>query len=195
MSPTLRRGGVASGVSTGVALMAVILTGFALWAMREILTPFVLAVFLLLMIDGLTRWTEARLPRAPRWAAFTVAVVFIVAVFGLAISLTAANGAQFAAQSHVYHDRLDALLKQGAQMAGVETPPTLDDLFDEINPATYVGRAATSLRRTGEAAVFVLIYLGFLLASRQGFTAKTAALFPDVVARGEATRLFRRWWD
>ncbi len=180
------------GLRTVLAVVAVILSGFALWAMRGILTPFALAVFLLLMIDGLARWTEARLPRVPRWAALSAAVVFIVAVFGVAITLTAVNGAQFAAQSGGYHDRLDVLLKQGAQLLGMQTPPTLDDLFDDVNPATYVGRVATSLRRVGEAAVFVLIYLGFLLASRQGFKAKSAALFPDELQRWEAERVFGR---
>ena len=180
------------GLRTVLAVVAVILSGFALWAMRSILTPFALAIFLLLMIDGLARWIEAHLPRAPHWAALTAAVVLIVAVFAVAIALVAVNGAQFAAQSRGYHDRLDTLLKQGAQLAGMDTPPTLDDLFDEVNPATYVGHVATSLRRVGEAAVFVLIYLGFLLASRQGFKAKSAALFPDEVKRGEAERVFSR---
>lgn len=180
------------GLRTVLAVMAVILSGFALWAMRGILTPFALAVFLLLMIDGLARWMEARFPRAPRWAALAAAVVFIVAVFAVAITLTAVNGAQFAAQSREYHDRLDVLLKQGAQFAGVETPPTLDDLFDDVNPATYVGQVAASLRRVGEAAIFVLIYLGFLLASRRGFKAKSAALIPDGQQRREAERVFGR---
>ena len=180
------------GLRTGVTVVAVIASGFALWAMREILTPLVLAIFLLLMIDGLTRWIEARLPRLPRWAALTAAVVFIVAVFGSAIALIVVNGAQFAGQSGSYHDRLDALLKQGAQMVGLQTPPTLDDLFDEINPATYVGKVASALRKGGEAAVFVLIYLGFLLASRQGFAAKRQVVFADGGSLREAERVFER---
>ena len=180
------------GLRSGIAVIAVILAGFALWAMREILTPLVLAIFLLLMIDGMTRWIEARLPRLPRWAALTAAVVSIVAVFALAIALVAVNGGQFAGQSRSYHDRLDALLKQGAQAIGVQTPPTLDDLFDEINPATYVGKIAGGLRKGGEVAVFTLIYLGFLLASRRGFTAKRSALFAGEGSAREAARVFER---
>ena len=182
----------ARGLRTGVAITAVILSGFALWALREILTPLVLAIFLLLMIDGLTRWIEARRPALPRWAALTAAVVSIVAVFALAIALVAINGSQFAAQSRSYHDRLDALLRQATQGIGMEAPPTLDDLFDDINPATYVGRVAGGLRKGGEVAVFTLVYLGFLLASRQGFAAKRQALFADSRAAVEAQRVFDR---
>ncbi len=180
------------GLRTGVAVCAVVLAAFSLWALREILTPLALATFLLLMIDGMTRWIEARLPATPRWAALTAAVVSIVAVFALAIVLVAVNGQQFAAQSHAYHDRLDMLLKQAAQAVGIDTPPTLDDLFDEVNPVNLVGRVAGGLRKGGEVAVFTLIYLGFLLASRPGFTAKRRALFLDGGAAHEFERVFER---
>ncbi|MBE7217194.1 MAG: AI-2E family transporter [Caulobacteraceae bacterium] len=180
------------GLRTGVAVCAVVLCAFSLWALREILTPLALAIFLLLMIDGMTRWIEARGPSLPRWASLTTAVVSIVAVFALAIALMVVNGQQFAAQSHAYHDRLDVLLKQGAQAVGIQTPPTLDDLFDEVNPANYVGRIAGGLRKGGEVAVFTLIYLGFLLASRQGFTAKRHELFADDGAAREFERVFDR---
>ena len=180
------------GLRSGVAVCAVVMSAFALWALREILTPLALAIFLLLMIDGMTRWIEARLPSIPRGAALAAAVISIVAIFALAILLVAVNGQQFAAQGPAYHDRLDVLLRQGAHTVGMQTPPTLDDLFDEVNPATFVGKVAGGLRKFGEVAVFTLIYLGFLLASRQGFTAKRRELFMDGGAAREFERVFNR---
>ena len=47
--------GPRTGLEAAVMIMAALMTGFTLWAIREFLTPFVLAIFLLLMIDGLAR--------------------------------------------------------------------------------------------------------------------------------------------
>ena len=50
--------------ATGV-ILAVSVLGVLLWALRDIVTPLVLAVFLLLMIDGLARALSTRVPRFP----------------------------------------------------------------------------------------------------------------------------------
>ncbi|MDB5438913.1 MAG: family transporter, partial [Caulobacteraceae bacterium] len=55
-----------------------ILVATALWALRRILEPFVLAVFLLIMVDGMARALQARVPAFPKWAALSCAMVAIV---------------------------------------------------------------------------------------------------------------------
>src|SRR5882757_2551858 len=72
-------------------ITATILTGFALWALRGILEPFVLAVFLLISIDGVARLLRARLPRRMGWLALPVAIAAIVAVLVITIWVTADN--------------------------------------------------------------------------------------------------------
>ena len=173
-------------------IMTVILAGFACWALRHILEPFVLAVFLLLMVDGLARALRDHVPRFPPKAALPVAIVLIVGLFALAIWMTVDTAADFAGQGRVYEQRLNAVLEQGSQKLGLTVTPTADELFHRLNPAHYVGAAAHALRGVGESAVFVLIYLGFLIASRQGFIKKEAELFPEAGERREAVRVFDR---
>jgi AI-2 transport protein TqsA len=43
-------------------VVAVILTGFTLFVLRRILEPFMLALFLLIMIDGMARAIQRRNP-------------------------------------------------------------------------------------------------------------------------------------
>ena len=82
---TERKGNRLSVLTACVATCTVILVGFTLWALRHILTPVALAIFLLLLIDGLARVISRRVRHLPRVAAMTIAVAFIVVVFGAAI--------------------------------------------------------------------------------------------------------------
>ena len=71
-----------------------------------------------------------------------------------------------------------------ASRTGIEAPPTLSDIMDQVNPSNFIGAVAREFRRVGEGSILVLVYLGFLIASRQGFSAKAEALFPNLQERG-----------
>ena len=176
----------------GVTVIAVIVTGAALFFLRHILAPLALAIFLLLMIDGLARALTRRVKGFPEKLATPTAIVAVVGVFVLAIWLVADNGADFAGQSGAYTQKLNAMLQTGSARLGIQTPPTLNSLFAELNPGRIFGAIAKELGPVVEAAIFVLIYLGFLLASRSGFAAKGQEMFKDPGRRREATRVFRR---
>src|SRR5437879_9266020 len=173
-------------------ITATILTGFTLWALRRILEPFVLAVFLLFMIDGLAGALRNRAPGCPRVAALPAAIAAILAIFGLTIWLTLDNASGLAVDSAAYAARIDALLSLAAQHFGLTVTPTAASLIRELNPARFVGELATALSHFTEGMVFTLIYLGFLLASRRGFAAKAQALFQTQDERREAARIFDR---
>jgi len=173
-------------------ITATILTGAALWALRRILEPFVLAVFLLITIDGLARAIRRYGKVLPDRAALPIAIAVILAVFGLAVWLTVDNAADFKSQSALYAGRINLLLETGARRLGLAVTPTLASLIGELNPARYMGWLASALSRFAEGAVFVLIYLGFLIASRSGFMAKVPEMFPGRGERAEAVLIFDR---
>ena len=183
----------AASLKVGVIVMATIATFFAMWALRHILEPFVLAVFLLLMVDGLARLLKNRIPGVSGAVALPAAIVLIVAVFAFSIWMIANTASDFLSQSGDYTNKLNALLERGSQSFGMSVTPTVDQLIHRLNPASYVGRIAQVLKGVGEGSVFVLIYFGFLIASRQGFAQKSEALFGDDPGeRNEANRVFDR---
>jgi predicted PurR-regulated permease PerM len=159
-----------------VAIIAVILAAFALWALRQIIIPVILAVFLLLMIGGLEGVLARRAP-LPKAAVLPTAIILVVALFGLSIWLIADNGAHIMRQSTLYAARLDQLLKLGADQLGLHAAPTIDQLFHQLNPSKYAATVAAAVGDLAEKLVLVVIYLGFLLASRAGFGRKLDALF------------------
>ena len=172
--------------------MAVILVGFAAWALKAILAPFVLAVFLLLMIDGVARALRDRIRGFPERLALPAALIIIVAFFLLTIWMVADNTTQFVGQAGGYEKRLNDLLGQLAAHLRMRVPPTIGGLLQQLNPARFAGAAAKGVQDVASGAFVVLIYLGFLVASRNGFVTKGVKLFASGQAREEAERIFKR---
>jgi AI-2 transport protein TqsA len=179
-------------ITVCLVIMTAIMVGGALWALRGLFEPFVLAVFLLLMIDGLARALRRYIPGMPQSAASATALLVILILFGLSIWAIADNARAFVHEASGYVERLDRLLGQASDKFGVGIPSSFDELIQDVNPKRYAGAIAEGVRGVLESAVFVLIYLGFLLASRRGFGAKLGEIFPDTEARAEAQRIFSR---
>jgi len=181
-----------SGVSrNAVVLVAVILTVAALLWAAAILTPLVLALFLMVMVDGFARLL-ARTPNLPGWAALPVALLLTALGFGLTVYVVANNTAGFVGELIKDLPRLNAHIAEIGAAFGVHVPPTVEQIIDQINPEKYIGDVARALQAFGGGATLVLIYLGFLIASRQGFERKVDALFPDPHERSHAIAVFVR---
>jgi predicted PurR-regulated permease PerM len=121
-------------LTTAVAIIAVILALFTLWALRHVLAPLIIAVFLLLMIGGL-EGVLSRRTRLPSAAILPTAIAVVVATFGLSIWILAENGVHMADKSRLYAARLDLLIQMGADRLGMRAAPSIDELFRQINPA------------------------------------------------------------
>ena len=74
-----------------VLLIAVVAGGAAVYWLRGILTPLAMAIFLMIMIDGVKRSIEARTPVPSRWAGLT-ALLLVVLGFLASIAVIT-NGA------------------------------------------------------------------------------------------------------
>jgi len=173
-----------------VTVLTALAVGFTAYALRSILIPFLLALFLLLVIGGFEEVLTRRVRLPPR-AALPAAIVAVVAMFGLSIWLIVHNAEGIAADSGAYASRLDVILKMFADKVGLAAAPTIDSLFHQANPARFAPVVAKEAGHVLEGAVFVLVYLAFMLASRAGFGAKVAEIFRDA-AHEEAVGVARR---
>lgn len=175
-----------------VVFLAVVAAGAALYYMRGILTPLVLAIFLAVMIDSFARVLTVRVPKFPEKLALPTAIVLSLLLFGGSVWIVVENGAGFVGQAKAYAPRLNEVIAKIAGLVGVRVAPTLDDLIAQLNPQQYVGAIAGSLQNFASNAVLVLIYLGFIIASRRGFSRKIVALFPHHAERDQSVALFQR---
>ncbi|HEY9218427.1 MAG TPA: AI-2E family transporter [Phenylobacterium sp.] len=180
---------------TALVILAVVACGAVLYWLRGMFTPLALALFLAVMIDGLVRLIRKHAPQLPKRAALPLALLMSVLVFIAAALFIADNAASFALQLVDYTPRLNQLIAQIAGMFGMEVPPTVTELLRRLNPTAFVRNLASGLQGFASDAVFVLIYLGFILASRRGWERKIVGLFPEREKRQEAVEAFLRIRD
>jgi AI-2 transport protein TqsA len=178
-----------------LVILAVIATGATLYWLRDILTPLALAVFLAVMIDGFARVLEHRLPGLSRRAATPTAILLSLVLFAGTAFFIAENATTFAGQLIGYTPKLNSLIARIAGLVGVDVPPTLQSLMQQLDPAKYLGIFARNLQNFLSNFAYVLVYLGFILASRRGFERKIVGLWPERQERQEAVAAFRRIRD
>ncbi len=184
-----------STTRNALVVLAVIATGAALLWMQAILTPLALALFLLIMVDGFARAIRNHIRGLPEWAALPCALAILTTGAGLTLWMVGENGAGFATQLVNDAPRVNVVLRQVAGFFGVAVPPTVASLVEQLNPTRYLGQVVGAMRSFGSGLLYVLIYLGFLLASRAGFQVKAHALFDDPGEFENAAAVFKRIRD
>lgn len=173
-------------------VLAVIAVGMVAYWLRGILTPLVLAIFLLILIDGLVRGVRKWAPFVPNVLAMPFAILLIVLSFVGAVWILVDGVAGFAGQFAGATARVDALIADAAATVGLEVVPTTDELLRRLNLQQYAAGFVGQAQAFASDAFFVLVYLGFLIASRAGFERKLDGLFATADKRAEAERVFER---
>ena len=182
---------VNSTARNALVVIAVVVTGAAVYWLSAILTPLALALFLMIMIDSFARVLRRRL-RFPAIAAMPLAIVISVVLFCAAAFVVASNAGGFLSELYGYAPKLDGVIAKVANAFGVAVPPTVAQLIQQLNPALYIGRVAQAVEGFAASSFLVMIYLGFMLASRQGFERKTVSLFRNSGERHSAAVVFLR---
>ena len=182
--------GPSATARNALILIAVVASGFALYALHGILTPLALALFLMVIIDGFSRVLRQRLPRLSETLAFALAIVLTVVGFVGAAALVAEDASQFVGQLVTDLPRLNRVIAEVGPHIGLHAAPTVDELMHQLDPARYVGAVAQALQGFASGATLVMIYLGFLFASRPGLRHKADRLFADADEREGASQAF-----
>lgn len=181
---------VSTTARNALVVIAVVVTGAALRSLGAIITPLLLAIFLAVMVDGLSRVIRGRLPALPPGAAMTTAIALAAVLVLVTAGVVAANAASFLATLGDAAPRLNALIAQEAARLGPHAPVSVGQVMSRLHPERYIGVAAAGLQSFGQAAVLVLIYLGFIIASRHAFERKAVKLFATREGRREALAVF-----
>ncbi|HUO23088.1 MAG TPA: AI-2E family transporter [Caulobacteraceae bacterium] len=188
--PALPQAAPSSTARNALILIAVVASGFALFALQAILTPLALALFLMVLIDGFSRVLRQRLPSLSEGLAFVLAILLTVVGFVGAAALVAEDAGQFLGQLVTNLPRLNRVIAEVGPHVGLHAAPTVDELMRQLDPVRYVGAVAQALQGFASESVLVMIYLGFLFASRPGLRHKTERLFPVPEERENARQVF-----
>jgi AI-2 transport protein TqsA len=153
-----------------------------------ILTPLIVATFLMLLIDAAARVMHRLAPAAPAWVRYGVAGAIILAGFFLVGGALALEAPAFAARMQALGPRLSDVVVRGGAVAGLKVA-SVEELLKGIGVWNIVGRVFAAAQGVVSFAVLVVIYLGFLLASRATFGRKVESLFDTDARRAGAHRV------
>lgn len=176
-------------------VIAVVAAGAALYWLRDILTPLVMALALLIMIDGVRRELLKRTPIPPRFASIASLVLVVLGFLGSIWIIVDGAAGFFTDASGVstrIGPRLDQIILDVSGLVGISDPPTLQDMLAGIDVRGWLTILAVQAQGVASGAFFVMVYLGFLLASQKGFGKKIVGMFPDRGPRQEAMEVFER---
>ena len=180
---------------TALVIIAVILGGAALRWLGAILTPLLLAMFLAVMVDGFSRVIRERLPSVPPGVAMLAAILISVLGFVLCGVIVAANTTGFLASLARAEPKINSTMSHIAHILRLKGPGTIEHMLHHLDPSQYLGLVANGLQSVVSNAIFVLVYLGFLVASRHAFERKAVKLFHQRDERQEAMKVFLRIRD
>lgn len=185
---TARKQDHLSGGRVALGIVAAVAAAAAAHELGSILVPFVIAVFLMIMVETIARVVRMRAPRLPRWFGLAIGIVVLASALIGAVWVVGAYAATLAGQAVAVATRLDAILTRVSERFGT-APMTLDRLVGEEQLAALGGALLNGLQGFASGVLFVAVYLGFLLASRHSLTRKFARLFAPAGARPNARRV------
>ncbi len=167
---TTRAGQIAEVITATAAGIAL------LYFLRPILLPFILALVLAVLVNAVERSIRNRSPKAPRWAAGTVAALLVILGAVLASLVIAQGAAQIVRQAPALIARIQEIVHDIAQATGVRRSVSLETLTGDINIPQLAGEFAGSVGNLASALLLVLTYFVFILAGRATIERKISSL-------------------
>lgn len=164
-----------------LAILAAVALAGALYWLRPVMIPFVLA---LLCTHGLTPLVDAlvRRMRVPRWAAILLALLFVAVGFTALGLLVNDSMRQLGDNRGAYQARLDALMADGAlwlRAQGVNVDPSgLTDLLGGAGAGDVLGKLTGALVAILSNTFLVLVFSIYLLTGHEGDPAPRSAAPP-----------------
>lgn len=183
----LRRGEV---LRNAVVFLAVVAGAAVIRELRPIVTPLVIATFLLILTDAFSRGVESRWPRCPEWLRLSMAAALTVVGFAVIAGVCAHYARPFATEVVGIEPKLNLLLER-VSLALQLPPMTLPELARGESPSSALLSIFGAARGVASWSVLVVIYLGFLLASRRAFARKMQRLFPTPARLVHAEAVFQ----
>jgi predicted PurR-regulated permease PerM len=162
-----------------LVVLAVIAAAAAAKALSGVLAPFAMALFLAVVLGSFANSLERRLGGlmpGRRRLGMPVALVLTGLLFAGLLVLTIDNASAFAAKLLSYGPRLNALFAEFAEAAPTAAAPTLDKMLAQLDPGRYLASAAGVVQSMAADTFLILVYLGFIIASRRGLERKVLNL-------------------
>ncbi|HWE46922.1 MAG TPA: AI-2E family transporter [Caulobacteraceae bacterium] len=178
-------------IATSASVLAIIATIISLWLLRNLLTPLIVAVFLMILIDSVSRQVARVAPWTPEWMRVSAGFVLMLLLIALAATVSVRSVHGFALELGAAKYKLLTMVDSATAQLPFSIA-SADTMLHSIDVKAFVFGVLGKAGHLTESTLLGAIYLGFLLASRAAFRHKVELLFPDKQSRGHAQRVIQR---
>ncbi|MEO0982059.1 MAG: AI-2E family transporter [Pseudomonadota bacterium] len=175
-----------AATKTGVWIIAAGVIVAVLYFARAILSPFALAVFLFLVIEGFARAIDNAFIGIDRNWGRLVSIIIVLGGFIIYMALMASGVATFSGQASEYETKINRLIADGYSMFMLSDAPTLSDLLFGAAGGALLSGVASTTATLSENLILILIYIAFLFLAQHSWSGKLDAIFPDPDQRERA---------
>lgn len=153
-----------------LVLISTVLTGAALYWLKPVMVPFVMAIFITLGLRGGAEFLEQRV-RVPRSLALAATVFLGLGFLAGVGALVSASVSELSSQSDLYTAYVGELVEQ---VAGLVPPPLRlgqEEALSNISVSTvggFLGRTANAIAATLSSSLVVLVFVLFLMVGGGG---------------------------
>ncbi len=183
------------GFRFAATLGSVVLLFFLLKLGRDLLLPFVYALFIWYLINVVTyafRSIKYEQFRMPTPICFLLSVSSILGIGSMVVRILSSNISSIASGSGVYREKVGSVVSRLFRLAELPEPESLSALLRDIDLSKFMTDVALSLTSVASSTGLILIYLIFLFLEQKSFSNKLKALAKAPDQEQNILRLIRK---
>lgn len=174
---------------TGIWIIAVGVIIALLYLGREILSPFALAVFLFLVMEGFAHAIMGVWMNVSLRLARIVSIIIVVVGFTFFIIMMANGISGFASQAGLYEREINALIADAYGVLRMPNAPELSQLVMGETGQRLFSSVVSSVGQLSESLILILIYVAFLFLAQSAWPGKLDAIFADDEQRSRVRKV------
>ncbi len=175
---------------SAVVLMSLLYVG------KNMLIPFVLAVFIWYLINALSdvyhKIPLGKQRRLYRALCFILSIVTIFGLLSFLINLISKNIQDVVELAPVYQKNLVIVIHKIFAMLPVEEPPTIREMLGNLNVGKIFSSLAVSFTNIVKSAGIIIVYLFFLFLEQKSFRGKLFAMFTGPAQKDELFQILQK---
>jgi predicted PurR-regulated permease PerM len=156
---------------------AQIITGTAaavalLYFLSGILIPLVIAFVLVVLVDAVVTFINARWPKAPKWAVSALAGLVVIVTASGGMFVLARGAVQVVQQGPALLGRIDSIIQNISASWHMDRPLHLQSLIGQVSLPQVAGAVLATVQGIAGAVLLIVIYFGFMVAGRRRISRK-----------------------
>ncbi len=186
------------GLRFGITLISIFLIFYILQLGKDLIIPFVYALFLWYLINIVSyafRQIRYREFQIPLWLCFIFSISTIAALLSFVVSIISNNIQTIASGSAVYREKFSDIVGRMFAMANIEEPENLATLLQDIDLNALMSEIVQGFTGIIDSAAtlgLILIYLMFLFLEQKSFSPKLRMSINNDDREQEVLRIIRK---